>query len=609
MFGGRQPSAVVFDLNDTLVHGGDRALRDAVAHAMARDLEVDPEAFAAAVRDSFDARCRGVLGDLHQTITRLAAGLGASPDPAAVRAAAERRLHLERSLLIPAPRALEALDRLRRRGLRLGLVSDCSAETPQLWCATRLAHRFDVAVFSCELGARKPDPSLYLAATAGLGVLPEECLYVGDGASDELAGAERVGMTALRLRLEDADPAALADRREFYGLRSWDGPSIGHVAELDALLDTAAAAAPRDQDPTPLPQRTVTTGVAGHSTQYTDPLWRLPTRLTPLEQALSRTRALRRLHFIAHGGAAALTTTQTYSRLEHSLGVFTLTAHFHPDDQPLRAAALLHDIGHLPFSHTFEGVAGLNHHALGISLLHEPELSDVLASHGLEPHHVADLLTGRTPSPLSAPAGLLSLDHLDSYVRSARFGARLDVEPGAVLSAVELVNGAVSTDPATARTLAELVCAEARLHVSWENVAPSAALQRLVRSLLDTGRHEPIALARMTDAQLWAALDSAPGTQEEADSLRISPHRLRTRAAQSPSPSPATPPAWNFALRKIYTSAPLINGLTLEAAAPDLAAQLAALRDLPTEYHVWWDAEQRQAPSPSGRAPVKSTLS
>lgn len=593
MFGGWQPSAVVFDLNDTLVHGGDRALREAVSHAMARDLEVDPEAFAAAVRDSFDARCRGVLGDLHQSVTRLAAGLGANPDPAAVRAAAERRLHLERSLLIATPRVLESLDRLHRKGLRLGLVSDCSAETPQLWHTTRLAHRFDVAVFSCELGVRKPDPSLYLAATAALGVLPEECLYVGDGASDELAGAERVGMTALRLRLEDADPdpATVSDRRKFYGLRPWDGPSIAHIAELDPLLHAAAAApTPRDQDPTPLPQPTVATSVAGQNIQYIDPLWRLPIRLTPLEQALSRTRALRRLHLIAHGGAAALTTTQTYSRLEHSLGVFTLTVHFHPDDQPLRAAALLHDIGHLPFSHTFEGVAGLDHHALGISLLHEPDIADVLAAHGLEPHHVADLLTGRTPSSLSAPAGLLSLDHLDSYVRSARFGARLDVEPGAVLSAVELVNGAISTDLTTTQTLVELVCAEARLHVSWENVAPSAALQRLVRRVLDTGRHEPIGLARMTDAQLWAALDAAPETRDEAESLRISPHQLRTRAAQPPSP--ATPPAWNFALRKIYTSAPLVNGLTLEAAAPDLAAQLAALRDLPTEYHVWWDAGQ-----------------
>ena len=239
MLTSRNPSAVVFDLNDSLIHGGDRDLRDAVSRAMARDLGVDPDAFAAAIRDSFDARCRGALGDLHETISSLAAGLGARPNTAAVHAAAERRISFARSLLLPEPRVLEMLDRLRRRGYRLGLISDCSAETPVLWRETALADRLDVAVFSCEMGARKPDPSLYLAAAAGLGVPPEGCLYVGDGASDELAGAQRAGMAALQVRFEVTDPVTHADRSKLYGVRPWDGPVIDDIAKLDTLLDSA----------------------------------------------------------------------------------------------------------------------------------------------------------------------------------------------------------------------------------------------------------------------------------------------------------------------------------------------------------------------------------
>lgn len=233
---GKCPSAIVFDLNDTLVHGGTRDLRDTVSRAMARDLGVEPDAFAAAVRASFDARCRGALGDVHETVFALAAGLGARPGPAAVHAAAERRFDMERSLLVAAPRVLGMLDRLRRFGYRLGLISDCSAETPLLWRQSPLAERIEVTVFSCDLGVRKPDPSLYLAAAAGLGVPPHECLYVGDGASDELAGAQRAGMAVVRVALETEDPAQAADRIELHGARPWDGPVLDDIADLLAYL-------------------------------------------------------------------------------------------------------------------------------------------------------------------------------------------------------------------------------------------------------------------------------------------------------------------------------------------------------------------------------------
>jgi hypothetical protein len=189
---------------------------------------------------------------------------------------------------------------------------------------------------------------------------------------------------------------------------------------------------------------------------------------------------------------------------------------------------------------------------------------------------------------MTPPSGLLSLDHLDSYVRSARFGARLDIDPARLLSGLQLVESAISTDLPTARILVELVCAEARLHVSWDNIAPSAALQHLVRRLLDTGLVEPSRLARMTDAQLWAVLDEAAETCDEAAMLRTTPYLLRVQPAAPHSPT--TPPAWHFALRKIYASAPLVDGLPIEVASPDLAGELAELQTLPISYRVWWDA-------------------
>ncbi len=65
---------------------------------------------------------------------------------------------------------------------------------------------------------------------------------------------------------------------------------------------------------------------------YRDPLWRVTVALTALERELLRCWWVRRLAYVAHAGAAAITTVQTYSRLEHSLGVLALVAHFDPDN-------------------------------------------------------------------------------------------------------------------------------------------------------------------------------------------------------------------------------------------------------------------------------------
>ncbi|OME92287.1 HD domain-containing protein [Paenibacillus lautus] len=69
---------------------------------------------------------------------------------------------------------------------------------------------------------------------------------------------------------------------------------------------------------------------------------------------------LRRLHLVRHGGAFFINSHHTFSRLQHTLGVFALTAHFEPDNRVLRVAALLHDIGHPPFSQTLDSLEGVS---------------------------------------------------------------------------------------------------------------------------------------------------------------------------------------------------------------------------------------------------------
>ncbi|WP_238783066.1 hypothetical protein [Streptomyces monomycini] len=89
----------------------------------------------------------------------------------------------------------------------------------------------------------------------------------------------------------------------------------------------------------------------------------------------------------------------------------------------------------------------------------------------------------------------------------------------------------------------------------------------------------------MTDPHLWSAFDACSVTRAESVRIRYEPHRLRVAAAQGARESSG----WDYPLRKIYSSAPLVKGQLVEVAAPELAEKLDALRSLPTEFHVRWN--------------------
>ena len=121
---------VLFDLFGTLVPGGSGDERDTVSRLIADDLGVDPEEFASLVRVTYDERMRGTLGDLRDTLARLANQLGADPTPESLEVAAQRRLLLTRRLLSKTW-AVPALQALTAASVQVGVVSDCSAETPE----------------------------------------------------------------------------------------------------------------------------------------------------------------------------------------------------------------------------------------------------------------------------------------------------------------------------------------------------------------------------------------------------------------------------------------------------------------------------------------------
>lgn len=128
------------------------------------------------------------------------------------------------------PEVLATLDHLRRAGYRMGLVSNISLR-PNLMRADlermALSKYLDAAVFSSEVGVRKPDPRIFNAALDRLGAEPGETVFVGDRLYDDVSGAQAVGMRGVltrQFRQED-DPDFAPDA------------VIGHLSELPVVLE------------------------------------------------------------------------------------------------------------------------------------------------------------------------------------------------------------------------------------------------------------------------------------------------------------------------------------------------------------------------------------
>jgi putative hydrolase of the HAD superfamily len=211
--------AIVFDLWDTLVDFdpvAGRAFQDRVAERLGRN----PDEFAALW---LEGRPQRESGTLREYLLRIGA-----PDDLVDELVAMRR-DSTRSLLSPRPGAVETLVELRARGLGVGLITVCSEDVPDVWSETPFADRFDATVFSCSVGLRKPDPRIYRLACDELGVDPGEAMFVGDGANDELAGAERVGMQAVLIH-------RLGEEPPWDEVRDWEGPRITAIPQVLPLL-------------------------------------------------------------------------------------------------------------------------------------------------------------------------------------------------------------------------------------------------------------------------------------------------------------------------------------------------------------------------------------
>jgi hypothetical protein len=323
----------------------------------------------------------------------------------------------------------------------------------------------------------------------------------------------------------------------------------------------------------------------GDASVLWEPLWRLRTELWPVERALLTCSPLRRLHFVHHGGGSYLNTQHTHSRLQHTLGVFSLIAHFCPENDLLRAAALLHDVGHAPFSHALEQLDGVDHHRWTIERILSPPIADILTQHGLDPQAVLAYISGEPTNLLRNGDGILHADHLDSWVRSAQVGGILPLMAPELLARLRLRGSYLDTNVETAELLVDLIVAEARFHCSAANLGTNTILKHLVQQVLDAGVLTTGALASMTDNMVERILFETPLTAEEARRLWHQPHAIVVRRLGAQN---APPGAHIVQVDHLYLAMPLADGQTVTQVSSRAAALVAEAQQLRGTYVVYW---------------------
>jgi putative hydrolase of the HAD superfamily len=226
------PSTALFDLFGTLVPSPPMSGYRAMVDRIAAIADVQSDEFFEKWMSVNDERLLGTFGssegDIEHVIRKFGVELSASN--------MDECMHLRRAAtrdwIGPLDGALAALEELRGLGIKLGLVTDSVFDVPGVWEHSPLSSQFSAAVFSCEQHFRKPDSVMYTTALELLGATAADTVFVGDGGSSELEGAERLGIRAIKIDDQPGvQPSVLS-----VDVQEWSGDTVRSFRELVELI-------------------------------------------------------------------------------------------------------------------------------------------------------------------------------------------------------------------------------------------------------------------------------------------------------------------------------------------------------------------------------------
>jgi uncharacterized protein len=264
-----------------------------------------------------------------------------------------------------------------------------------------------------------------------------------------------------------------------------------------------------------------------------DPLWN-NIRVEPLALRLIDTAAFQRLRYVRQLGLAFLVYPgASHSRFEHALGTYSLARRAlglleergdlrELGDAPctdVRIAALLHDIGHYPFSHALEEIGALHHEEVARPLICEGEVGEILRDElGVDaPARIVELIRGASSNPLQGLiSGSLDLDKIEYLRRDALmcgvpYG---EIDADRLMNSLVLISSQrrIGIQEKGLSAVESLLFAKYQMYrnVYWHHAVRSATAmyKRLVSDALDAGSLTADQLARFTDEGLLLGLEA-----------------------------------------------------------------------------------------------------
>ncbi|MGQ0536718.1 MAG: HD domain-containing protein [Methanobacteriota archaeon] len=238
----------------------------------------------------------------------------------------------------------------------------------------------------------------------------------------------------------------------------------------------------------------------------------------PEFQRLRRVRQLGTANLVYPGA--------NHTRFEHALGAYHLASRAagalalsDDDARSLTLAALLHDLGHGPFSHLSEPILeehlGASHLALTVRRVTEGPVADALRAQGVDPVAVSRLIRGEGLLG-GLVAGGLDVDRMDYLVRDGHYtGVRIGVDLARLTSEIRLRTDRLvlreSAVAAAEMLLATRFTMYAAVYYHRTCRVAEAMMRRAIEATIASGGLAPQALASMDDVGLLAVLRGQGG--------------------------------------------------------------------------------------------------
>jgi HD superfamily phosphohydrolase len=266
-------------------------------------------------------------------------------------------------------------------------------------------------------------------------------------------------------------------------------------------------------------------------------------RLTEVEKSIIDTLAVQRLRRIRQlAGAEYVYPAANHTRFEHVLGAMYLAGvvadnipvQLSPEErQKVRLAALLHDVGHAPFSHLFEPLLvkylNRNHEDMSSWIIANSALTDVISAQGFDAKELSGLAVGRLAKAekpflrqiISSSFDVDKMDFVvrDSYHTGAGYGS---VDVFRLIYTMDVLDGNLAMDITALPTLESLIIARLESFRAIYFHRACRAVEMMLLKALDAAKEDleilkiktPDEYLEWDDYTIWSKLLKSPNSRE-----------------------------------------------------------------------------------------------